>query len=100
MFENTTQYTGLFECVIQDEEAHIRQKTFNVTMIFITHEQEEAFFLSDRVMVMSEGKIEQLDSPQAIYNNPANPYIKRFVVDHLDAKLESLKRTTGKSTYE
>ncbi len=32
MFENTTQYTGLFECVIQDEEAHIRQKTFNVTI--------------------------------------------------------------------
>lgn len=85
---------------IMKKELKQIQKTFNVTMIFITHEQEEAFFLSDRVMVMSEGKIEQLDSPQAIYNSPANPYIKRFVVDHLDAKLESLKRTTGKSTYE
>ena len=72
------------------------QKKFAATMIYITHEQEEAFFLSDRIMVMSEGVIEQLDTPQNIYSNPATEYIKEFVVDHLDMKVESLQRSTGK----
>ncbi|MFV0381081.1 MAG: ABC transporter ATP-binding protein [Breznakia sp.] len=72
------------------------QKKFNSTMIFITHEQEEAFYLSDRIMVMSEGKIEQLDTPANIYDHPANAYIKEFVNDHLDAKLTSLLKCTGK----
>ena len=65
-------------------------------MIFITHEQEEAFYLSDRIMVMSEGNIEQLDTPQNIYHHPANQYIKDFVNAHLDSKLESLCHCTGK----
>ena len=72
------------------------QKKFNSTMIFITHEQEEAFYLSDRIMVMSDGKIEQIDTPINIYNNPSNDYIKSFVVDHLDKKMESLLKSTGK----
>ena len=64
------------------------QKKFNSTMIFITHEQEEAFYLSDRIMVMSEGNIEQLDTPKNIYDHPANQYIKDFVIAHLDQKLQ------------
>ena len=44
------------------------QRRFHSTMIFITHEQEEAFYLSDRIMVMSEGNIEQIDTPQTIYH--------------------------------
>lgn len=72
------------------------QKRFHSTMIFITHEQEEAFYLSDRIMVMSEGHIEQLDTPQNIYHHPANQYIKDFVNAHLDSKLESLCHCTGK----
>lgn len=76
------------------------QKKFNSTMIFITHEQEEAFYLSDRIMVMSEGNIEQLDTPKNIYDHPANQYIKDFVVAHLDQKFESLLKCTGKSDYE
>lgn len=75
------------------------QKKFHSTMIFITHEQEEAFYLSDRIMVMSEGNIEQLDTPKNIYDHPANQYIKDFVIAHLDSKLESLLKCTGK-TYE
>ena len=56
-------------------------------MIYITHDQEEAFFLSDRIMVMSTGTIEQLDTPLEIYNNPANEYIQSFVVGHLNQKI-------------
>lgn len=76
------------------------QKKFNSTMIFITHEQEEAFYLSDRIMVMSEGDIEQLDTPKNIYDHPANQYIKDFVIAHLDQKLQSLLKCTGKKLYE
>lgn len=75
------------------------QKRFNSTMIFITHEQEEAFYLSDRIMVMSEGNIEQIDTPQNIYHHPANQYIRDFVNVHLDGKLESLCKCTGKQVY-
>lgn len=75
------------------------QKKFSATMIYITHEQEEAFYLSDRIMVMSEGNIEQLDTPKNIYKNPANEYIQSFVVDHLDSKVASLIKSTGKE-YE
>ncbi len=39
-------------------------------MIYITHDQEEAFSLSDRVMVMNDGKIEQIDEPNKIFNHP------------------------------
>lgn len=76
------------------------QKKFNSTMIFITHEQEEAFYLADRIMVMSEGNIEQIDTPKNIYDHPANQYIKDFVIAHLDSKLESLCKCTGKQVYE
>lgn len=72
------------------------QAKFDATMIYITHEQEEAFFLSDRIMVMSNGNIEQLDTPQNIYQHPANEYIQSFVVEHLDQKVESLLKSTGK----
>ncbi|QIK57171.1 ATP-binding cassette domain-containing protein [Erysipelothrix sp. HDW6A] len=82
---------------IMKRELKSIQKKFNATMIFITHEQEEAFYLSDRIMVMSNGKIEQLDTPQNIYQNPASDYIKEFVIDHLDQKYESLVKSTGRN---
>ena len=74
------------------------QKKFRSTMIFITHDQEEAFFLSDRIMIMSEGKIEQIDTPREIYDHPANDYVQDFVVNHLDQKYESLLKCTGKKS--
>lgn len=72
------------------------QKKFHSTMIYITHDQEEAFFLSDRIMVMSTGTVEQLDTPLEIYNNPANAYIQSFVVSHLNQKYESLSKCIGR----
>lgn len=71
------------------------QKHFKTTMIYVTHDQEEAFSLSDRVMVMKDGKIEQIDTPNKIYNNPINDYVKNFVTRHLREKVSSIEKCTG-----
>ena len=71
------------------------QKKFKTTMIYITHDQEEAFSLSDRVMVMHNGNIEQIDTPNKIYNYPANEYVRNFVTNHLIEKVSSIEKCTG-----
>jgi iron(III) transport system ATP-binding protein len=51
----------------------------NTTTILVTHDQEEAFTLADRVGVLKEGRLEQLDSPETIYHQPRTPFVARFV---------------------
>lgn len=66
------------------------QKEFGTTMIYITHDQEEAFALSDRIMVMEEAKVVQLATPEEIIASPANDYVRTFVLQNLQAKIDSL----------
>jgi ABC-type Fe3+/spermidine/putrescine transport system ATPase subunit len=54
-------------------------KKVGVTAIYVTHDQLEAFAVSDRIAVMDRGRIEQLGSPQDVYNNPAAPFVARFL---------------------
>jgi ABC-type Fe3+/spermidine/putrescine transport system ATPase subunit len=49
------------------------------TAIYVTHDQEEAFALADRIAVMNQGKVEQVDTPQAIYRHPATVFVARFL---------------------
>ena len=81
--------------LILRKELKAIQKKFKTTMIYITHDQEEAFSLSDRVMVMNDGNIEQIDVPNKIYNYPKNDYVKNFVTNHLKEKVSSIERCTG-----
>ncbi|MBA2380947.1 MAG: ABC transporter ATP-binding protein [Chloroflexi bacterium] len=55
------------------------QRQFGITTVYVTHDQEEALSLSDRVVVMSEGRIEQIGPPPDIYNFPATPFVASFV---------------------
>lgn len=55
------------------------QKEIGVTTIFVTHDQEEALSLSDRVVVMNGGKIEQISSPTTIYNHPETEFVFQFI---------------------
>ena len=66
------------------------QKDFGTTMIYITHDQEEAFAMSDRIIVMDNAKISQLDTPIELIRNPANDYVRGFVVENLQKKIQSL----------
>ena len=68
------------------------QASFGTTMIYVTHDQEEAFALSDRIMIMDRGQISQIDTPVNICEEPANDYVKTFVLDNLRAKIDSLSR--------
>jgi sulfate/thiosulfate transport system ATP-binding protein len=53
--------------------------TIKVTTIFVTHDQEEALEVADRVAVMNAGGIEQYDAPEEVYERPANPFVFRFL---------------------
>jgi spermidine/putrescine transport system ATP-binding protein len=55
------------------------QKRTGVTFIYITHDQSEALAMSDRVAVMSNGLLQQVATPRALYDNPATPFVARFV---------------------
>ena len=55
------------------------QKELGITTLYVTHDQEECFSISDRVAIMNGGVIEQLDSPVGIYNHPATAFVARFV---------------------
>ena len=55
------------------------QRQLGITTVYVTHDQEEALSLSDRVVVMSEGRIEQIGTPAEIYNFPATPFVASFV---------------------
>lgn len=67
------------------------QKTYGITMIYVTHDQEEAFALSDRIMVINDSRIEQLDTPSNIYKKPVSNFVKNFVVNHLEQKIKSIE---------
>ncbi len=55
------------------------QKSTGITFIFVTHDQEEALSMSDTIVVMSEGKIQQIGAPSDIYNEPKNAFVADFI---------------------
>lgn len=61
------------------EELKELQKNLKISMIFVTHDQEEALSISDKVVVMNNGKIEQIGTPEEIYYSPINEYVANFI---------------------
>jgi spermidine/putrescine transport system ATP-binding protein len=57
------------------------QKETGITFVFVTHDQEEAMSMSDRIAVMSQGKLQQLAAPEALYENPKNQFVANFIGD-------------------
>jgi len=63
-----------------------------VTMVYVTHDQAEALTMSDRIAVFHSGKIQQLDTPEQMYENPRNAFVARFIGENnrLDGRLDGL----------
>ena len=61
------------------EEIRRIQKETGITTVFVTHDQEEAMSISDKIVVMKLGEMQQIDAPQEVYNNPANLFVAQFL---------------------
>ncbi|NLV88695.1 MAG: ABC transporter ATP-binding protein [Tissierellia bacterium] len=55
------------------------REVFNITMLFVTHDQEDAFSIADRIIVMNKGQIEQIDTARNIYLNPKTEFVLNFI---------------------
>lgn len=69
------------------------QKTLNMTFIFVTHDQEEALSMSDRIVVFNHGHIEQTGTPKAVYETPANLHVAMFIgeANIFDIQVQAIK---------
>ena len=63
---------------MQYELKNIQQEV-GITFIFVTHDQEEALTMSDKIVVMKEGEIQQVGTPEDVYNEPVNKYVAQFI---------------------
>ncbi len=73
---------------LRDEIRRVQRET-QTTALFVTHDQEEALAISDRVVVMNKGRIEQIGTPEDIYRRPATPFVAEFVgtVSRLEGRI-------------
>ncbi|GAB1582997.1 ABC transporter ATP-binding protein [Phyllobacterium phragmitis] len=76
------------------EEIRAIQQKLGITTIFVTHDQEEALSISDRIVVMSEGHAEQIGTPFDIYNRPASRFVASFVgtLNLLEGKVDDAQK--------
>ena len=74
------------------EELKQLQKETGITFVFVTHDQEEALSMSDRIAVMSEGEVQQIGGPKDIYEHPVNRFVADFIGDtnFLDGEIVSI----------
>lgn len=76
---------------LREELLQLRRE-FSCTIVYVTHDQEEALTLSDRVMVMEGGRIRQIDTPENLLRRPADAYVREFVGENLLRRQKALER--------
>lgn len=74
----------------------------NVTSVFVTHDQEEALDVADRIVIMNNGKIEQIGTPSEVYDNPASPFVYDFLgnVNLFHGRLHKGKLNLGYAQFD
>ena len=87
-------FSALDENLRKQMRAELKQlqQELEITFILVTHDQEEALSISDTVIIINNGKIEQIGSPQEIYENPVNVFVASFLgeINIIDAKIDSI----------
>lgn len=78
---------------MQTELAHL-QKQAKTTFVYVTHDQEEALNMSDRIVVINKGEIQQLGNPRDVYNNPKNLFVADFIGDRNIKNVEVLEKNS------
>ena len=86
--------------VILRNEIRAIQRELGITTVYVTHDQEEALSLSDRIVVMSEGRIEQIGTPFEIYNFPATSFVASFVGTLNVLETTVVEATSGRLAVE
>jgi iron(III) transport system ATP-binding protein len=78
------------------------QKEVGITTIYVTHDQEEAMAISDRIAVMKDGAIQQVGTPQEIYHRPSNIFVATFIgrTNLIEAHYRASARTVRMDSYE
>jgi len=75
------------------------QKELRKTMIYVTHDQQEAMALADRILVMKDGKLQQFDTPFNVYHHPANRFVAEFIGFPPMNLIDCLLKTSGGEFY-
>ncbi|MRH41136.1 ATP-binding cassette domain-containing protein [Aquibacillus halophilus] len=81
-------------------EIRLIQRKLNMTTIFVTHDQEEALTISDRIFVMNHGDIEQEGGPRSIYTSPETEFVARFIGNYNVLKKSELETTGARLVSE
>ncbi|WP_343081732.1 ABC transporter ATP-binding protein [Ostreiculturibacter nitratireducens] len=81
------------------EELKDLQRKVGITFVFVTHDQGEALSMADRVAVFNDGRIEQVGTPEEIYNRPAKPFVANFVGSSNVLAPEVTERLTGRRAH-
>ena len=84
---------------MQRELAQLQKQT-KTTFVYVTHDQEEAVNISDRIAVMNNGVIQQIGSPRDVYNNPTNFFVASFIGDRNIKKVTFLERENNYSKIQ
>lgn len=75
---------------LQDDLIELQQK-IKKTIVFVTHDIEEAMKLGDRICLMNEGKVEQIDTPEGFMTNQQSDFVKQFMGSHLERDTRNIK---------
>jgi len=88
--------------VYMREELRKLQQRLNITSLYVTHDQTEAMAISDKIVIMNEGRIEQVGSPMTIYTKPSNQFVANFMgkANFLEVEIEELDQKMIKVNFE
>lgn len=81
-------------------ELRALQKKLRMTMIFVTHDQAEAMYISDRIYVMNQGAISQFGEPEQLYTHPENEFVARFIGNYNVLSGKQVRALLGETSFE